>query len=65
MMAETFGPLGNAKYSEYQGDIHSAAAHLLNIVNEVLDIARIEAGEADPADRQPWTLPMSPVLPPS
>ena len=45
MMAETFGPLGNAKYSEYQGDIHSAAAHLLNIVNEVLDIARIEAGE--------------------
>jgi len=45
IMAETFGPLGNPKYSEYQGDIHSAAGHLLNIVNEVLDIARIEAGE--------------------
>jgi signal transduction histidine kinase len=54
IMSETFGPLGNPKYAEYQGDIHSAAAHLLNIVNEVLDIARIEAGELtlqiDPVD---------------
>jgi signal transduction histidine kinase len=45
IMSETFGPVGNPKYTEYQGDIHAAAAHLLNIVNEVLDIARIEAGE--------------------
>ncbi len=45
IMAETFGPMGSPKYAEYQGDIHTAAAHLLNIVNEVLDIARIEAGE--------------------
>jgi signal transduction histidine kinase len=42
---ELFGPIGNAKYTEYQADIHSAAAHLLDIVNDVLDIARIEAGE--------------------
>jgi signal transduction histidine kinase len=45
IMSETYGPLGNPKYAEYQGDIHAAAAHLLDIVNEVLDIARIEAGE--------------------
>jgi signal transduction histidine kinase len=54
IMSETFGPLGNAKYAEYQGDIHAAAAHLLDIVNEVLDIAKIEAGELtlqiDPVD---------------
>jgi two-component system cell cycle sensor histidine kinase PleC len=45
ILTETFGPLGSPKYTEYQNDIHTAAAHLLNIVNEVLDIARIEAGE--------------------
>jgi signal transduction histidine kinase len=45
ILTETFGPLGSPKYTEYQTDIHTAAAHLLNIVNEVLDIARIEAGE--------------------
>ena len=45
ILTETFGPLGSPKYAEYQNDIHAAAAHLLNIVNEVLDIARIEAGE--------------------
>ena len=45
ILSETFGPLGSPKYTEYQHDIHAAAAHLLNIVNEVLDIARIEAGE--------------------
>ena len=42
---EVFGPINNVKYAEYLDDIHSAARHLLNIVNEVLDIARIEAGE--------------------
>jgi len=43
--SEKFGPIGNERYREYQKDIQGAAAHLLDIVNEVLDIARIEAGE--------------------
>jgi signal transduction histidine kinase len=43
--SEVFGPVENQKYVEYQADIHSAASHLLDIVNDVLDIARIEAGE--------------------
>jgi signal transduction histidine kinase len=42
---EAFGPIGNERYLEYVRDIESSAAHLLDIVNEVLDVARIEAGE--------------------
>lgn len=48
----TFGPLGNAKYLEYMGDIHSSARHLLEIINEVLDMSKIEAGRVD-LDEQP------------
>lgn len=44
MMKETFGPLGNNKYTEYLGDIHLSARHLLEIINEVLDMSKIEAG---------------------
>jgi len=42
---QVFGPVDNLKYEEYFEDIRSSGSHLLNIVNEVLDVARIEAGE--------------------
>ncbi len=47
MIKETFGPLGNAKYPEYLNDIHHSAEHLLEIINEVLDMSKIEAGRVD------------------
>lgn len=47
MMKETFGPLGNAKYNEYMTDVHSSAHHLLEIINEVLDMSKIEAGRIE------------------
>lgn len=47
MENETFGPLGHAKYIEYMGDIHSSAGHLLDIINEVLDMSKIEAGRIE------------------
>lgn len=47
MMKETFGPLGNLKYQEYLGDIHVSARHLLEIINEVLDMSKIEAGKIE------------------
>ena len=47
MMKETFGELGNDKYKEYLADIHLSARHLLEIINEVLDMSKIEAGRVE------------------
>lgn len=47
MKNETFGPVENEKYKEYLGDIHMSAEHLLAIINEVLDMSKIEAGRID------------------
>ncbi len=47
MMKGTYGPLGNDKYQEYMGDIHLSARHLLEIINEVLDMSKIEAGRVE------------------
>ena len=40
-----FGPLGNSKYQEYAGDIHRSGEHLLELVNELLDVSAIESGK--------------------
>ncbi len=44
---ELFGPLGNAQYQNYIKDIHSSGEHLLGLINEVLDLSRIEAGKQE------------------
>ena len=45
MRAQYFGPLGSESYKEYADDIHNSGAHMLDLVNDVLDIAAIEAGK--------------------
>jgi len=44
---ELFGPMGNEKYLEYMKDVHKSSLHLLSIINDVLDMSKIEAGKLE------------------
>jgi two-component system, cell cycle sensor histidine kinase PleC len=59
MQAQMFGPIGSDKYSEYSRDIHRSGQFLLDVINDILDMSKIEAGRMQ---LEPETMQMDGVL---
>jgi two-component system cell cycle sensor histidine kinase PleC len=47
LRSELLGPIGTAKYRDYASHIHDSATHLLNVLSDILDMSKVEAGKIE------------------
>ncbi len=47
MIAEMFGPLGSPRYLSYVDDIHTSGRHLLSLINDILDLSKLDARQVE------------------
>lgn len=52
MRTNAFGPIGNKKYEEYATDIHDSGTLLISLVNDILDLSKIESGKYELSEKQ-------------
>ena len=50
--SELLGPIGTPRYHDYARDIHESGSHLLQVINDILDISKVEAGKLELSEEE-------------